>query len=127
MLVVTWWSSHYPSGTSFRHLYLTDPTGITMEILKRDTVYFNTGWLNIYSYTPVTSRANNLFTKTFTGMEAGVYFLRINNTAGTGLGPTGWATLTNTTHVFWQVDGDTFTTSKQQAFMIVGLRNNGTC
>lgn len=89
--------------------------------MKKDDVYFNTGWLPFYSYTPVPSNANKLFTETFDDVDDGIYFLRINNTAGNGLGPNGWATLTNSTSVFWQLVGDKFTTVAEQAFMVRGF------
>jgi hypothetical protein len=92
--------------------------------VKKDNVYFNTGWLPFFSYNPVLANANKLFTKTFDDADDGVYFLRINNSAGNGLGPNGWATMTNNTDVFWQLVGDSFTTVAEQAFMVQGFYGN---
>jgi hypothetical protein len=89
--------------------------------VKKDDVYFNTNWLPFYSYAPLPSNSNMLFTETFDDVDDGIYFLRITNVAGNGLGRNGWSTLTNNTGVFWQVVGDDFTTVAKQAFMVKGF------
>ncbi|CAB9500154.1 Fibronectin type III domain [Seminavis robusta] len=101
-----------------------NPTDISVTIKKKDDTYFNTGWLDFYSYTPVPANANQLWSETFDEVEAGVYYLRIEDSAGNGLGPDGWITMTNHTDVFWQMAGDGFSTRLDRAFMVRGWYGN---
>ncbi|CAB9500152.1 Fibronectin type III domain [Seminavis robusta] len=101
-----------------------NPTDISITIKKKDDTYFNTGWLDFYSYTPVPANANQLWSETFDEVEAGVYYLRIEDSAGNGLGPDGWITMTNHTDVFWQMAGDGFSTRLDRAFMVRGWYGN---
>jgi hypothetical protein len=85
------------------------PQSASILLLQKDDTYFNKGWLDFYDYGPVAADAKTLWTETFVNLEAGVYFLRLTNPG------IRWATLTNRTHVFWDMDEDDFDTTTHRA------------
>lgn len=88
---------------------------VSIEIYERDYTYYNKGWLDYFDYNGVADDADLLWSATFDNVEPGLYFVRISNPG------MGWATLTNSSSVFWGFEGDEMIQKAEYFFIVRGV------